>query len=238
MSVQNGKIDLQLLANVAGGGHQLRADAAASLARLSAAMDSAGYGPLELSPGRSGYRSLADQNVMINLGLTTMAPGKSEHGEGIAADFANLGGYTGARYLWLEAEGPAYGWSQPRWARRYGSLPEPWHTEYAAVSDTHTDQTPTTPAQEDDVNADQDARLTRIENAITAVVRRQGAQADVIVSIPSGNPAAPLDYWAVSPIAGKKRHLGAAADLAWLKAIGYRVIDNQAPFVIARFTQF
>lgn len=132
----NGRMPLVMLAPTATG-QLLRIDARDSLDRLSDAMDRAGHGPLLLSAGMSGYRSLADQQVMIDKGLTTMRPGRSQHGEAVAGDFRNLGGFTGRRYLWLLANGPAYGWSQPTWARRFGVLPEYWHWEYNPATDLH-----------------------------------------------------------------------------------------------------
>lgn len=142
----NGQIPASMLVTIQG--HLLRSDAAASLVRLSAAMEAAGYGPLLLSDGLSAYRSLADQRYMISIGLTTMPAGQSQHGEAVAGDFQGLGGYGAKRYAWLFKNGPAYGWSQPAWARAGGALPEPWHWEYNPDRDTH----PTaTPAQEADM---------------------------------------------------------------------------------------
>ena len=34
-------------------------------------------------------------------------------------------------HLWMKQNAPLYGWFHPDWAEPNGSLPEPWHWEYA-----------------------------------------------------------------------------------------------------------
>lgn len=129
---QNGRLPASAL-TATRTGQPLRHAAAASYARLDAAMRAAGQGALTLTPGLSGYRTLADQQHLRNIGLTTIAVGRSAHGEGLAADFQGLGGMSGARFRWLRTNGLRFGWFHPAWATP-GS---PHHWEYDQRRDTH-----------------------------------------------------------------------------------------------------
>ena len=207
----NGRIPTGLLASVPGG-HLLRMDAAESLARLSAAMDAAGHGPLLLSPGRSAYRTLADQRYMIAIGLTTMPAGKSQHGEAVAADLAGLGGYDGARYRWLAKHGPAYGWTQPAWARQHGALPEPWHWEY----DPRADQHPT--AQEDDDMALTPEQDNLLRHLVAMVGEVPGRTATAVANVPVSRVAGKPSTWLQDTADGTTAALSTAAQVAALTA--------------------
>jgi hypothetical protein len=114
--------------------------AVASYGRLRRDMLAAGMGDLLPSNGFSCYRTLAAQQHMRNIGLTTIAVGRSIHGEALAVDYASLGGFAGARHRWLRANAGRYGWAQPGWAQQGGSLPEPWHWEYTASRDQHRNE--------------------------------------------------------------------------------------------------
>ena len=57
-------------------------------------------------------------------------PGTSNHGLGVAVDIGTAGAYGTATYVWLTANGPAFGWHNPDWALPGGSKHEPWHWEY------------------------------------------------------------------------------------------------------------
>lgn len=124
----NGKLPAAALAATPGG-QPLVVAATEALARVSAACAAAGKRALSLSPGLSGYRTLAEQRHMIDIHLTTVAVGTSIHGEGLAADIAGLGGWKGDRHKWLVANGATYGWYQPGWTSE-NHLDEPWHWEY------------------------------------------------------------------------------------------------------------
>lgn len=118
---------------------------AQSYERVRAAMQGAGLGDLLPSDGWSCYRTLADQQHMRDLGLTTAAVGTSIHGEwtyGSAVDFQGLGGFGAPRHEWLRHNGDEYGWYQPYWAQVGGSLPEPWHWEYDSRNDPHNGEEP------------------------------------------------------------------------------------------------
>ena len=79
------------------------------------------------------YRSLAEQvAVKADKGKWAATPGRSQHGLGLAVDLC--GGINELRdraHLWMKQNAPLYGWFHPAWAEPGGSLPEPWHWEYA-----------------------------------------------------------------------------------------------------------
>ncbi len=111
-------------------GHQqwLRTDAAAAMVRLNEAFR-AEFGEniaIDLS-----YRSYEDQVRAKKLfGGLAATPGTSNHGLGLAIDTWEWKAYDfgSARYEWLVAHGPDYGWVCPA-ATEKGN-PEYWHFEY------------------------------------------------------------------------------------------------------------
>ncbi|MFS0705830.1 D-alanyl-D-alanine carboxypeptidase family protein [Cellulomonas sp. 179-A 9B4 NHS] len=109
----------------------LRSDAAAALERLNAAFRAALGHDLALD---LTYRDLDTQVAMrAALGSVAAVPGTSSHGTGLAIDVPELPctyGWDTAARAWLVANGPAYGWVSPAWARQGGSNPEYWHYEY------------------------------------------------------------------------------------------------------------
>lgn len=142
ISARNGRLRADELARVRTG-QPLSIATAQSYNRLDHAMRVAGQGALTLTAGLSGYRTLAEQQHLRNIGLTTIAVGRSVHGEGLAADFQQLGGMNGARYRWLVNRGRAFGWFHPTWATP-GS---PHHWEYNIRLDTHRAEVPPTPPE-------------------------------------------------------------------------------------------
>lgn len=80
------------------------------------------------------YRDLATQQAMrAALGSIAAVPGQSKHGTGRAFDVVEMPcqyGWDTEQRAWLVANGPAYGWVSPSWARENGSNPEYWHYEY------------------------------------------------------------------------------------------------------------
>ena len=120
----NGNIDRDYLCEV-WDGYLLRSDAAVALAYLNHLF--------ELEFGRnmcisSSYRSYGEQvAIKVKRGDLAATPGQSNHGWGLAIDLCRSD-YLGAPKEWLEANGPAYGWINPSWAKT--SLWEPWHYEY------------------------------------------------------------------------------------------------------------
>lgn len=65
--------------------------------------------------------------------------GRSNHGWGRAVDFADRGGSIlschDKEFRWLQANAHRFGWVHPAWAHCGKSTQEPWHWEYAGVTD-------------------------------------------------------------------------------------------------------
>jgi len=146
-------------------GFRLRADAAASAGRLAAAFRAHFNAPLLLT---DAYRLFATQVALkASKGAWAAEPGTSNHGLGIAIDFASGINVDGSvQHRWMEANGPSFGWINPPWATNWNPLDgqhEPWHWEYAAAGDQHipaptpppaiptSAPTPTGSPQEDDM---------------------------------------------------------------------------------------
>ena len=69
-------------------------------------------------------------------GTKAAVPGYSNHGSTTrpACDVPEdprLWGFGTARYQWMLANGPRFGWVHPSWAKPWGTNPEYWHFEYA-----------------------------------------------------------------------------------------------------------
>ena len=109
----------------------LRCDAADGLTALNAAFTAQFGVPLDLD---LTYRSYEDQVAMkAAFGGLAAAPGTSSHGLGTALDvqeWAGTYGFGTARYDWLVANGPAYGWYAPARVREGQPYAEYWHFEY------------------------------------------------------------------------------------------------------------
>lgn len=111
---------------------RFRCDARESLIALNAAYRAAFGVNLSIT---DSYRSYEEQ-VLLKQQKPTLAatPGTSIHGWGLAAD---LGGginvFGSAQHNWMRANANRFGWYHPAWAQFYGSLPEPWHWEYAGA---------------------------------------------------------------------------------------------------------
>ncbi|WP_250447000.1 M15 family metallopeptidase [Actinotalea sp. C106] len=120
--------------------HKMRCDANTALAQLNAAYRKRFGTNLAVT---STYRTY-DQQVALKKQKPTLAakPGTSNHGWGLAVD---LGGgvqvWGSAQHNWMRANANNYGFFHPAWAQYDGSLPEPWHWEYAgAVASGRADQ--------------------------------------------------------------------------------------------------
>ncbi len=79
------------------------------------------------------YRSYSEQiTVKAAKGKWAATPGYSEHGFGRALDLCGgVENFGAPAHLWMKQNAPLYGWFHPAWAEPNGSLPEPWHWEYA-----------------------------------------------------------------------------------------------------------
>lgn len=127
----NGTIPLSVLCPLWGApGEYLRADAALAFGRLSQAY-AADYGtPLCVT---DSYRSYPEQ-VRIRAERPQLAavPGTSNHGWGTAVDLCGgIESFVTPPHAWMLRNAPGYGWFHPAWAQAGGTLPEPWHWEFA-----------------------------------------------------------------------------------------------------------
>jgi hypothetical protein len=126
----NGQLPSRALCTLWDGKHQLRADAAVSLAKLNVAYEQAFGHPMCVS---DAYRSLNQQYaVKAERGYLAAQPGTSVHGLGRAVDLCddveNFGSQT---HQWMVENAPRYGWDNPSWAQPGGGGPrEAWHWEF------------------------------------------------------------------------------------------------------------
>ena len=71
-------------------------------------------------------------------GPPTARPGHSNHGWGRAVDFTDGYGVLGcsdATFRWMQGNAHRFGWVHPDWAHCGMSTQEPWHWEFAGVTD-------------------------------------------------------------------------------------------------------
>ncbi|WP_094179539.1 D-alanyl-D-alanine carboxypeptidase family protein [Cellulomonas sp. PSBB021] len=124
----NGLLARKDLCTLWDGHTQMRADAASALAELNAVYVARFGADMCIA---SGYRTLQEQYaVKAKRGGLAAAPGKSNHGWGLAIDFCSQM-TTGTRWAWLNENAGTYGFENPAWARPGGSGPfERWHWEY------------------------------------------------------------------------------------------------------------
>lgn len=111
-------------------GQSLRPGAAASFNAMSKAYERDTGSAICVT---DSYRSLPEQvSVKAVKGKWAATPGTSEHGLGLALDLCGgIQSFGGPAHLWMRQNAPLYGWFHPSWAQAGGSLPEPWHWEYA-----------------------------------------------------------------------------------------------------------
>lgn len=127
----NGAIPARALCPLSGApGESLRPGAAAAFNAMSAAYERDTGSPICVT---DSYRSLAEQvAVKAEKGTWAATPGTSEHGRGLAVDLCGgINSFATGAHLWMRQNAPLYGWFHPSWAQAGGSLPEPWHWEYA-----------------------------------------------------------------------------------------------------------
>jgi hypothetical protein len=127
----NGQIPVAALCPLFGApGQSLRPAAAKAFNAMSLAYQRDTGHPLCVT---DSYRSLAEQiAVKATRGEFAAQPGTSQHGMGRAVDFCGgVQDFGSPAHLWMKQNAPLYGWFHPAWAEPTGSLPEPWHWEYA-----------------------------------------------------------------------------------------------------------
>jgi hypothetical protein len=109
----------------------LRRDAALAFNAMSNAYQHQTGSPLCVT---DGYRPLAEQ-IAVKLAKPRLAatPGTSQHGLGLAVDLCGgVQSFAGPAHLWMQHNAPLYGWFHPAWAEPTGTMPEPWHWEFAS----------------------------------------------------------------------------------------------------------
>ena len=111
-------------------GERLAPAAAASFNALSKAYAAQTGIPLCIT---DSYRSLPDQiSIKAKRGRFAATPGTSRHGLGRAVDLCGgVQDFGSPAHQWMRQNAPLYGWFHPSWAAAGGSLPEPWHWEFA-----------------------------------------------------------------------------------------------------------
>ena len=79
------------------------------------------------------YRPYHEQVIVAQQSPGLAAkPGRSKHGLGLAVDLCGGVENFGTReHLWMKQHAPLFGFYHPAWAEPTGSMPEPWHWEYA-----------------------------------------------------------------------------------------------------------
>jgi len=137
----NGRLPDSLLTHLPwaeAAGFRLRIDAAASAGRLAAAFYAHFAAPLLLT---DAYRTFASQvELKASKGVWAATPGTSNHGLGIAIDFASGINVDGSvQHRWMVANAGRFGWVNPLWATNWNPADgqhEPWHWEYRPALDT------------------------------------------------------------------------------------------------------
>jgi uncharacterized protein YraI len=127
----NGRVPRSALCSLRGDpGESLRPRAAAAFNALSAAFAKANGRPLCVP---DSYRSYDEQvAVKASRGKWAATPGRSEHGLGLALDLCGgVDRFDSTAHRWMRSNAPRFGWVHPSWAQAGGSLPEPWHWEFA-----------------------------------------------------------------------------------------------------------
>jgi hypothetical protein len=122
LKVDNGRLPASMLCTLWDNKHQLRADAAVSLAKLNVAYTQHFGRSLCVS---DGYRTLGEQYaVRAQRGWFAAQPGTSVHGLGRATDLCGGVENGGSReHQWMVRNAPRYGWENPDWAQSGGGGP-------------------------------------------------------------------------------------------------------------------
>jgi len=228
----NGNIPLSALTTLSWAtGHRLRSDAAAAFESLNQAYRARFGTSISIT---DSYRTLAAQQHLYETkgpGLAAV-PGTSNHGWALAVDLGGgINSFGTAQHVWMVANGPAYGWIHPTWARQGGGREEAWHFEYEG-----TTTTPPT-SEEDDMTPEQDTRLKAVENKIAGLAARQ----EIIFFESKGT------VYEASLLSGTYRALPTSATLTdrravlgaagipfrnWADSVGNREVENPGAFGI------
>ncbi|MDM7830412.1 M15 family metallopeptidase [Cellulomonas edaphi] len=127
----NGQVPASALCRPSFDAHALlRCDAAQGLEKLNTAYRAQFGRNVELT---DSYRSYAGQvSCRARKGSLCAVPGTSNHGSGVAVDFAGgIQTFGSRQHQWMVDHAAAFGWHHPAWAQAGGGKPEAWHWEYA-----------------------------------------------------------------------------------------------------------
>ena len=134
----NGRLDPNTLCDnpIPGQEHQLlQCGAVAPLAGLNKEFKNTFGHDLKLG---ECYRTYETQVLYkIRRGFWAATPGTSQHGWAAACDLSEPEselGFGTAKYKWLDANAPRFGWENPSWAREGAYKPEYWHWEFASLT--------------------------------------------------------------------------------------------------------
>jgi len=96
---------------------------------------------LRISMSLDGFVAGPEQSVANPLGIGGMKlhewvfplkAWRQTHGMGRAVDLCGgVQDFSSPAHRWMRQNAPLYGWFHPSWAAAGGSLPEPWHFEFA-----------------------------------------------------------------------------------------------------------
>ena len=197
---ENGKLPPEALAPIARG--ELRKDAAAAFNAMNAHARRLG---VELYPtgSMSSYRTYAQQVYLYNeyrvgRGSLAAVPGSSNHGWGIAVDFAT----TQMRTM-VDRIGAEYGWAK-RWS---DAASEPWHIKWLEGSWKGVDVGPygvaPTIVEKPRIEA---------EDVITAVLKQDGA---IEVFVEKNDSGEVWHAWQKGPNQGWEGGQAGVRDAAW-----------------------
>jgi cell wall-associated NlpC family hydrolase len=125
----NGFIPLTALCPAGVGRQVLRCDAAAAFGAMNSAYAATFGRPVCVT---DSYRTFPEQVRLYGVKPALAAvPGTSNHGWALAVDLCGgLQSFGTAQYAWMVANAPAFGWSNPSWARAGRGREEPWHWEF------------------------------------------------------------------------------------------------------------
>lgn len=130
----NGRLSGAQLCKLPQAGHSMQPQAAVAFTELNTQFEVRFGTPICIT---DSYRSLSSQySVAASRGAFAARPGTSQHGLGLALDLCSSTYRDSAKWSWLKANAPVYGFDNPAWARRGGSgMYEPWHWEYFPLVD-------------------------------------------------------------------------------------------------------
>lgn len=117
-------------------GHYLRPTTARNFLALAKAFEADFGRKLEIT---DSYRTY-DSQVSLKARKPELAarPGTSNHGWGLAIDFAsNIDKFDSKEHKWMQENAELYGFYHPKWAQANGSKPEAWHWESFSTLDSN-----------------------------------------------------------------------------------------------------